>query len=647
MKKRLIFLFWLLLIFFSIFFSLVSFAFVSAQSRESQNFSFGTREAKFSMIITNTIQSNASKILVNLTFFPRIDDRQQVNFETFPRAEIFDDSILFDFTNKTGLLNFGVEADITTKLYLKKIDKDIALANLIVPAELREYVKDSRYIIIDPYIKNKARQLATKNAVETLYNLAEYVRRSMNYSVIEIKNSSWIMENKQGVCSHYTILFMALARSLGLPARFVSGVAYSNKDNRIREHAWAEVWLNGEWVPYDVTFGEYGWLDASHIVLKRSVDVSSSVEYSYLGNIEIGNLTINTSVVEASEALRLPLEMEAFVYRDKIAINSYVPLEVTVKNPNNYYIAVPVHVSVAPGVFGESEKIVLLGPGGESKVLFNIHIPELPECERECIATLAVEDFFGNNAETTLLIGRDYPRMSLEESENLIKVYSKIYGWQESTIDFYCKADKDFYYDYENVSVVCYVRSPRDARVSICNQNVCENRTLLKDYLEQVHLEIPSLPANKSLDTIQMQCLTLCIITREQKDVVAISCVDTKILAAPEVNVSTIEGTEARYGVGGKLRLYVNSNVATSATLLLDTGKYQESYPLFLEKGTNIIPIEIATWKLDIGNNPFLATLTYEDKNNKSYSIKRNFVFTVKNVSIFEKLLVKLSHLFG
>lgn len=618
-------------------------------SAQSQKFSQSTSQAKFSMTIFNTIQSNASRILTNLTFFPRQDERQQISLKTSPAAEISDESILFNFTNETGLLNFSVESSVVTKFFLKKIDKDIALTNLSVPSELEDYIKDSRYVIIDPYIKNKARQLATKNVVETLYNLGEYVRKSMNYTteMMEIRNSSWIMENKQGVCSHYTILFMALARSLGLPARFVSGVAYSNKEDVIREHAWAEVWLPGYgWVPYDITFGQYGWIDSSHIVLKRSVDVSPSVEYSYIGKIEIGDLTIHTSIVEIQGNVEQPLEMRAFLYRERMGFDSYVPLEVTVKNPNNYYLAVPVRVAIAPGVFGESEKIVLLKPRSESKVLFNIEIPELKECETDCIAKLAVEDRFGNGANTTILIGRNYPRMSLEEAENLIKVYSKIYGRQEFVIDFYCKTDKAFYYDYENASVICHVRSPRNVHVSICNQNICENKFLAQEQLEQVILEVPLVPTDKVNDSIQMQCLTLCIITREQRDVVAVSCVDMKLLSSPEANISSIENTEARYGSKNKLQININSNVAMNANLLIDTGKYQESKAIFLDKGSNIVAFDIATWKLDIGKNPFSVILNYEDKNNKSYWAKKDFVFIVKDVNILERFFVKIVHLF-
>lgn len=623
-----------------------SFSLVLAQSQE---FNLSTKEAEFSMSIFNTIQSDATRIITNLTFFPRQDERQQASLRIVPQAQINEDSIVFNFINQTGELNFSVESIVQTKFFFKEIRESISLINFTVPPELEDYVKDSRYVIMDPYIKNKARQLATKDTVETLYNLAEYVRKSMNYTLatMEIKNSSWIMENKQGVCSHYTILFMALARSLGLPSRFVSGVAYSNKDKVIREHAWAEVWLPGEgWVPYDVTFGEYGWLDSSHIVLKRSLDVSSSVEYSYVGEIEIGNLTINTSVVEAQGKFELPLEMNAFVYREKIGFNSYVPLEITVKNLNNYYVSVPVRVSIAPGVFGESEKVVLIKPRGEAKVLFNIQIPELEECELDCLATLAVGDNFGNSAETTILIGRNQPRMTLEEAESLIKVYSKIYGKQESAIDFYCKAEKEFYYEYENVSVTCNVRSPRDVYVSICNQKICKNVTLIENEVQEINLEVPAVPIDKTNDSVQMQCLTLCVITREQKDVVAISCVDMKLLATPEVNISSIENTEARYGSKGSMALVADSNIAMNVNLSVNALAYSKQEIIFLKKGLNTIPIDVATWQMNIGENPISLRLTFEDKNNISYEIKKDFIFIVRDVNVFERLFVKIVHLF-
>ncbi|MGB9708086.1 MAG: transglutaminase-like domain-containing protein [Candidatus Pacearchaeota archaeon] len=626
-------------------------SFVSAEALDEFNlneFNVSMKELKLSVNVSNTIHSDATKILANLTYFPREDERQQASLKTIPGAEqIGEEFILFNFSKK-GEITFKVESIVNTKFFLKKVKKNVSLIGLDVPAELEDYIESSNYVALDPYIRNKARQLATKDAMETLYNLAEYVRNNMNYSLgqMEIKNSSWIMENKQGVCSHYTILFMALARSLGLPARFVAGVAYSNKDNKFGEHAWAEVWLPEHgWVPYDVTFGQYGWLDSSHVELKKSIDVSSSVEYSYIGNMDIGNLSIKTSVLEQEGKVTIPLDIDMFMFRHTSGFNSYIPVEVTVKNLEDYYVVVPVRISVAPGIFGASEKIVFLKPKSSARVFFMINIPELKECETGCIANVVIEDIFGNKDEAGILIERDNPKMSLQEAEAIIRAYSPV---RETSIDFYCKADKEFYYNYEQISVTCNAKSQKDMRVSVCNQNVCKNVTLYANQTEQVLLYIPAIKGNETNtnDSIQVQCLVLCIITREQRDVLAVSCVDTKLLEAPQVNITEIKNTEAKYGSSGALELVVESNIAINANLSIARGSEFEKQTIFLNKGANTIKVDMKTWEMDIGEKQVHASILYEDKNGKVYEAQRDFVFVVKDVSIFEKIFVKIIHLF-
>lgn len=61
-----------------------------------------------------------------------------------------------------------------------------------------------------------------------------------------------VLESRRGDCTEHTVLFVALARSLGLPARTAVGLVYL--EGAFYYHAWPEVWL-GEWVAVDPTFG--------------------------------------------------------------------------------------------------------------------------------------------------------------------------------------------------------------------------------------------------------------------------------------------------------------------------------------------------------------------------------------------------------
>ena len=98
--------------------------------------------------------------------------------------------------------------------------------------------------------KEVARQLTT-----AVYNMLD---KEITFSV---PNAVQVLETLQGDCNEHTVLYVALARALGLPARTAVGLVYVN--GAFFYHAWPEVWLD-EWVAVDPTFGQYP-ADASHI----------------------------------------------------------------------------------------------------------------------------------------------------------------------------------------------------------------------------------------------------------------------------------------------------------------------------------------------------------------------------------------------
>ncbi|MGF6591349.1 transglutaminase family protein [Pseudomonas sp. 2835] len=56
-----------------------------------------------------------------------------------------------------------------------------------------------------------------------------------------------------GVCQDHTHAFLACARSLGVPARYVSGYLFDSDSQQMASHAWAEAWLEDAWYSFDVT----------------------------------------------------------------------------------------------------------------------------------------------------------------------------------------------------------------------------------------------------------------------------------------------------------------------------------------------------------------------------------------------------------
>jgi transglutaminase-like putative cysteine protease len=65
-----------------------------------------------------------------------------------------------------------------------------------------------------------------------------------------------VLALRSGVCQDFAHLFIAVARAMGVPARYVSGYIHDPRGNRVMgaSHAWAEAWVTGRgWIGYDAT----------------------------------------------------------------------------------------------------------------------------------------------------------------------------------------------------------------------------------------------------------------------------------------------------------------------------------------------------------------------------------------------------------
>ncbi len=86
-----------------------------------------------------------------------------------------------------------------------------------------------------------------------------------------------VLSAGKGDCTEHALLFVALARAAGIPARGVHGLVYAAYGDGVHAlywHAWAEVRAGDEWIAVDPTFGQ-PVADATHIALGRGMRVDA------------------------------------------------------------------------------------------------------------------------------------------------------------------------------------------------------------------------------------------------------------------------------------------------------------------------------------------------------------------------------------
>ena len=141
-----------------------------------------------------------------------------------------------------------------------------------------EFLGASAYIQTDaPTIHAKAKEIldGEVNSWRAAEKLCEWVYTAITDKKMSggFGSSLTVLETRSGDCTEHTVLFIALARAAGIPARICSGIAFAK--DAFYYHFWPEVYV-GKWVQMDPTFGQT-IADANHIQLGGSTMESDNL----------------------------------------------------------------------------------------------------------------------------------------------------------------------------------------------------------------------------------------------------------------------------------------------------------------------------------------------------------------------------------
>jgi transglutaminase-like putative cysteine protease len=169
-------------------------------------------------------------------------------------------------SNSIPLPTGGTWTDLTDPRLRDHLNEFITLAERTAPSdELAHLASEAR---------------GPRSPRDTAYRVVEIVRDRMVYQtgathVHSSAQQAW--SEGRGVCQDFAHVTIGALRSLGLPARYVSGYLAPKREADVGEtskgesHAWVEFW-DGGWVPFDPTNGVFVGLD--HVVVVRGRDYS-------------------------------------------------------------------------------------------------------------------------------------------------------------------------------------------------------------------------------------------------------------------------------------------------------------------------------------------------------------------------------------
>jgi len=155
-----------------------------------------------------------------------------------------------------------------------------------IPDSLRKFLSSTPFIpandkevinLANKIVGNSKNWDAVKKIVDYLYINIKKV------PTFSIPNALDVIHTKEGDCNEHAALFVALARSIGIPAKVNVGLVYVGGE--FYYHAWTSVYL-GRWVDVDPTFGQTP-ADATHIKLEQGDFAHQAKLYQIIGRIKV------------------------------------------------------------------------------------------------------------------------------------------------------------------------------------------------------------------------------------------------------------------------------------------------------------------------------------------------------------------------
>jgi hypothetical protein len=638
-------------------------SFVNAGSSGSYDNLFTAETAELNIKVSsnfNILPTKSSYIISNLevktNFYPKDTLSQSILSQDIdPIRYVTDDeqSILFTWKNPTkSQYGFVIDSDVKTNARPIQIKKTIPF-----PREdnlYSDYVLPTEYIDSDnPKIKSLAMQLTHDKTdyYDVVITLAEWVHKNIKYDLSTltadtVQKASWVLDNKEGVCDEMTSLFTALLRSINIPAKYVSGVSYTNSDlfdYDFGPHGWAEVYFpDYGWVPFDVTYGEYGFVDSSHIILKESYDSGeSSTYYSWTGldvNVESDKSIPEVEVLYVGDEMESQFDISAKALKSDVGFGSYNLIQARVENKMNYYLPLFLSLSNVESmtIISDESQLKLFKPNEVKYYYWVVKVSDNLNSKFYYNFPFNIYNSRNEKFDSSFNVKGDsvvyYREDILQLKRSLEDENSKKYS---ENVRFYCEPLKKFFYNDESVILDCYVENSGD--IALVDLFVCYKKSCsIVSVLENDNVNF-----NLTLDNLSIGEHEL-LISAKNNEISKSDSVFLDIKNYPILNITELY-------VPSKLSYDDNFNVEfvldgvnnpKNIDVLLKVNNLEQNWELSTLNSQKKFIISMNSVDLYPIENDVEIILSYLDENGKIYTESKSTSIHLTNLSFFEKIVL-------
>jgi hypothetical protein len=561
-------------------------------------------------------------VSARLSNFPRIVDGQTVqDLTTLPVAQ-GSDILVFSWTERQPL-NYQVSAKVTTTTRRPKVTTKVSFPYKDLPSDAIAYLDFTKHIDISPGIRAQAAVLANSDdAYEVIGNMASWIHKNVQYNLSTLtadvsQPSSWVFENRYGVCDEITSLFISMLRSVGIPAKYVSGTAYTNYDlfsERWVNHAWAEVYIpQYGWVPFDIAYGELGYVDATHIILSEVSDAATSaVSFEYQSRdlqLTTGELKTNVNVLQYDGQQQPSFEKKITVWKNRVSKDSWNVIVVTLKNNNPYYAMDRVYLANTDMLtLPENSWFILLPPYKEKRIYALVHVS--PVLDDKYIYTFPVMVYDSTNSSAQAIFTAEVQGDFMDEQTAKTFLESPL----EQTNNISCKLDQEILYVGETATITCTSPQP----TTFCLDDQCTEGTF-------------NYPASK------VGAATIVIHAGKQNAFVPI-----RVSPLPNVTISDVSyPASMNYDEKGILRFTLEHDplsMPRNIKVTLKGGVIDEQWNYTLLAPKETMSIAFTGRHLTKTKTPLVIAVSYQDARNNVYATQKTIDVQLKDVSFMERI---------
>jgi hypothetical protein len=590
-------------------------------------------------ITRNGRDPNIQYLTATMGFFPISTESQTLlssNHSPTPKHINEEDAQMrFRIERPGAHVPIHIKNRIHVKRQPKKIKGKISFPLDHIPPEIQKYTQEAEIIDINSDIIHLSSKLAEgeEDLLIVVDKMASWVTQNINYNLSSAaaeatEKSSMVLQTREGVCDEMTALFISMVRSVGVPARFVAGLAYSNAPELPTPwspHGWSEVWFPGHgWVPYDVTYGQYGSVDASHIITEYALDskkIKSKFAWKGSGTqVLVKEFRTDANILEYGPPLDPKIQLKLEMLKGSVGFGSYNLAKVYVTNLVDYYQ--PVDVFMA-----RTAKIQIVDPDTGEKAPFKQHILLAPK--EEIKGGIQVGEKRMDKTKKGLVTGENKTRTSV--------------------IQIDCATNKGRFQEDEDILITCQLENKGNVMLNnllVCLEGKkCRETELGITRTEDVGFTLS--PEEEDFRDVGKNKLTI----MASDDAVATSTeLEFTILDKPMLQIGkiTTQQTVEYNDIFTTTIHLAKESMVVPQNLLLRVESPVFSQEFLLNDFKNAMDLHIDMYGSDmlVGANTFHVTATFSDEFGTQYESNKAFSVELINVTFWQKVKIFFNTLF-